>query len=206
MLLSLDDIQSFKSLSSSINEAKALLPFVQEAEEFDIVPFLGQELFNALKTDFEASPSLATYADLFNGSTYTYSDRSYTHQGIKAVLAYYSYARYVANSNTVSTKYGLVVKENEFSSPVSEKTLARRISQAQSGAAVYQERVRLYLIHHVDDFPLWHGSRARKKGQVRLTSIGGNSSRIGRTYNNCSGSGSSSNDCGDDYVDSGYVE
>ncbi len=142
--------------------------------------FLGQELFEALKDDYEASPSLATqkYYDLYHGSTYAVNGRNYTHQGIKAVLAYFTYARYVAASGLQSTKYGLVQKENEFSSPASSAAVARIIAQAKSGAIVYQERVRLFLNEKKSTYELWYGAHKRRKGQVRISAVGGTSSRV----------------------------
>lgn len=177
MLLTLSQLQQFKSLTSNLNVAKSLEPYILEAEQFDLRPFLGDDLYLDLVADFEASPSLETYSDLYNGSQYTYNDRSYQHDGIVSVLAYFTYSRYIANANIHSTKHGVVQKNTEFSEPASEKTIARLIGQAKSGAVAYQERVRLYLNHHSDSIPLWYGSGKRRKGQIRIHAIGGNSNR-----------------------------
>ena len=79
-LITLADIQALKPISVNINETKALKPFILEAQEFDLKPFMGDAFYIALMTDFDASPSLSTYSDLFNGSTYTYDGETYQHE------------------------------------------------------------------------------------------------------------------------------
>jgi hypothetical protein len=185
-IITLSQIQDFKQLTSNITEAKQLTPYIDEAQEFDLRSFLGDELYIDLVADYEASPSLETYSDLYNGSTYTYSGKTYKHEGIVPVLVYYAYSRYLANSSVHSTKYGMVQKTNEFSQPASEKTLSRLIAQAKSGAFVYQNRVKLFLSHNASSYPLWYGSKKRT-GALRISPIGGNSTQKSKypTTNEC---------------------
>ncbi|MFA9276669.1 MAG: hypothetical protein ACEQR4_02310 [Rhodoluna sp.] len=61
-------------------------------------------------------------------------------------MAYYTYSRYLMDSGVNSTPYGIVQKTNDYSQPTSEKTIARKISQAQSGAKAYWERVQQYIL------------------------------------------------------------
>lgn len=178
MLITLEQIRQFKGITLNLNTAKQLDPYIQEAEEFDIRPFLGEQLYIDFLEDFESSPSLQNtyYADLYNGSTYTYQGDKYKHEGLIAVMAYRVWARFVNYQNVNSTKYGIVKKTNDFSEPASDKTISRIVGQAQSGAVMYQERVKLYLDHHSDNIPKWKCSNKRKGGSIRLTAIGGNSS------------------------------
>jgi len=184
-LITLSQIQQYKSITDNLNTVKSLDPYIQEAEQFDLRAFLGEELFLALVEDYEASPSLATaiYADLYNGKTYTYSGRTYKHEGLVPVLAYYTFARFAAMSGTHSTKHGFVTKQTDFSEPASEKTIARMIGQAKSSAMVYQDRVRLFLSHNSESYPLWHGSGKRTKGQLKIIPVGGNSAP--KFYDDC---------------------
>lgn len=197
MLLTLAQIQPYKSITQNIAIAK-LEPYIMEAQDIDLRLFLGDELYIELVNDFEVSPSLATqiYNDLYNGKTYTFGGRTYKHEGIVPILSYFTYARYVANSQVTSTKYGVVQKKNDFSDPLSEKTVSRLVQQARSQGIVYQERVKLFLDQNVFDYPLWRGGRNRRKGSIRINAVGGNSSRKDRLkycsgcenivyYNNC---------------------
>jgi hypothetical protein len=174
-LITLADIQALKPISVNINETKALKPFILEAQEFDLKPFLGDAFYIALMTDFDASPSLSTYSDLFNGSTYTYNGETYQHEGIKNMLIYYAYARYINNAQTNVTPYGVVNKLTQDSEKVSEKTLARLVGQAVSGAKVYEQRVKEFLIRNLTSYPLYKCvTNNNRTGGLRISAIGGN--------------------------------
>ena len=209
-LITLEQLMEFKSITANLNVAKSLLPYVYEAQEFDLRPFLGEQLYLDLLDSFDASPSLEEqhFADLYNGSVYTdTSGKRRSHQGIVAVLAYFTFARFIENANLHSTKYGFKVKENEFSSEPSEKAIARRIAQARSGAIAYQERVKRFLDDYAEDFgDSWQRGTKRRRGQLRITAVGGNSKDV--KYNKCIRISTSVIDsgCDDDYVDSSYVE
>lgn len=185
LLISLSDIQQYRSITANLDATKSLEPYILDAQEFDLRVFLGEQLWIDFLEDFEASPSLTKYADLFNGTTYTYSGRKWKHEGLKAVLVHYTYYRYVLNSQIQSTKFGLVVKKNEFSDPAPENKIARIANQAKSAAITYQERVKLFLDFNYATYPLWKFGYQRKKGQIRLTGIGGNSSRDLVRCNRC---------------------
>jgi hypothetical protein len=173
--ITVSDIQELKPISSNVSELKALKPFILEAQEFELRPFLGEEFYIAFKDDFDASPSLSTYEDLFNGVTYTYSGKQYQHEGLKAMLIYYAYARYLSNSQSHSTAFGMVQKVNENSQPISEKTLTRLVSQAVAGAKVYEQRVKDYLIRNSATYTLYECvNKNYRSGGLRITSIGGN--------------------------------
>jgi len=124
-LISLTDIQELKGISSNVNIVKQLNPFIIEAQEMELRPFLGDEFYLALLAD---APTFANYGDLFNGVDYTYNGHQYRNDGIKPMLIYYAYARYLNNAQSIITPNGIVSKENNNSTPVSEKTTARLVS------------------------------------------------------------------------------
>jgi hypothetical protein len=154
-LININEIRSVKTISLNTNEVAQLTPQILEAQDFDLRPILGDEFYFALVEDFEASPSLQVYAALFNGCNYTYNGRQYSHEGIKAFLVYATYARYIANSNVIATPTGMMHKVNQFSEHVSEKTIARLVEQARSGAEMQKIRFVDFLNRNVNDYPLW---------------------------------------------------
>src|SRR5690554_260257 len=111
-LITISDIQAFKPISNNIDVSKKLNTFIREAQEFDLRPILGDEFYLAIVADFEASPSLVTYSDLFNGVTYTYGSNTYQHDGLKSVLVYYAYSRYLNDVQINQTAFGAVIKTN----------------------------------------------------------------------------------------------
>lgn len=165
-LITINQIRAVKSISLNTNEVAQLTPQILEAQDFDLRPILGDEFYFALIEDFEASPSLEVYADLFNGCTYTFDGKQYTHEGIKAFLIYSTYARYTANSSVIATATGFVHKNNQYSEQVSEKTISRLVEQARSGAQVHLDRITLYLDRNNELYPLWKVNCKQNKRYV----------------------------------------
>lgn len=179
MLLTLTQLQGFKSICSNIDQAKSLEPYIKEAQMFDLRPFLGDALYADLLADYEASPSLQKYDALYTGGSYSHAGYTYENPGLVPVLAYYTYARYVANANSISTRTGIMVKKNDFSDPASDKTIARLVDQARSGARSYLDQVELFMIRNSKDYPLWRAITQRKS-KMRISGVGGNSTdRLG---------------------------
>ena len=176
-LITLTDIQAFKPLSSNTNTDKKLNPFIQEAQEFELRPFMSDQFYAELIVQFLSSPQFpnSAYADLFNGSTWTNGSETYTNPGIKSMLVYYAYARYLNKSNTNSTAFGMVGKNNPDSTPLTEKTLSRLVGEALSGAKAYENRVKFFLDCNSTDYPLYKCVKTNKKtGALRISSAGGN--------------------------------
>lgn len=177
-LITILDIKDFKPLSGNTDTSKKVDPFILEAQEFELRPILGDEFYLDLLDDFNASPSLTKYNDLFNGSRYTCGTIQYENPGLKSVLVYYSYARYLNNSNTNSTPFGMVEKLNSDSKSLSEKALSRLVSQAVSGAKAYEFRVVDFLRRNSEDFPLYRCEKDNgKTGGLRISSVRKGSTR-----------------------------
>jgi len=179
-LITITDIQEYKPISSNSNSSKKINPFIQEAQEFELRPFLSDQFYNELLTQFQSSPQFpnSAYDDLFNGSTWTSGNRTYTNPGLKVVLVYYAYARYLNKSNTNSTAFGMVGKSNPDSTPLTEKTLSRLVGEALSGAKAYENRVKFFLDCNSSDYPLYDcGEVNHKTGGLRLSAAGGNGNK-----------------------------
>lgn len=195
LLITSDQIAPYRAITANISSVKDLEPYIREAQEFDLRLFLGEQLYLDLMADFLASPSLQKYGDVYNPKQYTYGNFQYQHDGLIPVMAYFVYARYVANAGTKSTKNGLVIKKNEYSDPISGQERGRLISAAKSAATVYQERVKLFLDFNYSTYPLWRFGTQRKKGSIRLTAVGGNN-KLGQYRRACIHCGYPFGQCG----------
>lgn len=182
-LITLSDIQAVKPISANVEVTTKITPNILEAQELDLRTVLGEELYIDLLQDFAASPSLVHYADLFNGATYVYNTRTYQFQGVKMVLIYFFYARYLTNVQQTSTPYGEVNKTNQFSTYSDAKVLAAKIAQAKSAALVYQDRVIEFIVRHRSDYPLYRGfaDRSEERSGISISGIGGNQ-KVGSSY------------------------
>lgn len=156
LLISATDFTPFVDISDLTVKTKKLDIYIQQAQFVDLKEILFQEFYYDLLNDFTASPPLQKYADLFNGSTYEYNGRTYTHKGLVPVLVYFAHSRYVINKNNTDTGYGLVQKTNDYSVPSPEKVINRLSDNSKSMAFSYLAPVILYLDHHITDFPLWY--------------------------------------------------
>src|SRR3989304_7812542 len=174
-LITYADIAPYKHITSNLASGKFSM-YLLEAQEFDLRPLLGTELFIDLLEDAEASPAFDIYSDLMNGSTYTKNEKKFKHEGLIPVLAYYTYSRYLQSSGANSTPFGMVQKTNDFSQPSPEKTIARLVSQAQSGAKAYWERVQRYILDNqtADFLNLYRCDTNNTSGQgIKIRAVGG---------------------------------
>ena len=170
-LITLANIQAVKSISLNINESKQLTPYILEAQNFDLRELIGDAFFLDLVTDFLANPSLSIYSLLFNGGTYTYGGETYHLDGLKLYLIYSTYARYLSNSNVISTASGLVHKTNQYSESVTEKTISRLVSQARSSAVFCENNIKDYLSRFKSNYPLYKQEK-QKSTAFKIRNIG----------------------------------
>jgi hypothetical protein len=171
LLITLANIQAVKSISLNVNESKQLTPYIQEAQNFDLRELLGDEFYLALLADFVASPSLVDYSFLFKGGSYVHGNDTYYMDGIKQYLIYCTYARYLSNSNVISTATGLVHKTNQYSERVNETTIARLVSQSRSGATFIENNIKDYLRRKSSDYPLYKRVTEKSTG-FKIRNIG----------------------------------
>lgn len=171
-LINVQDIQAFKGITSNLKLQKDLDPHILEAQEFDLRPFVGESFYLEIVAQFPTLPS--PFDDLWNGVKYTYQGDEYQHEGLRAVLVYHSYARYVSEGNIHSTPAGFVKKTNNFSESVGEKTISRLISQARAGATAHESRVLDYLIRNKTLFPDFKcpGTKNKHKAGVKFRNVG----------------------------------
>jgi hypothetical protein len=89
--------------------------FIREAQEFDFKPLVCEDFYYLLLKNKEIDP----YDKILIGQEYLYDDKTYYHQGLEAVLSYFTYARFILKSAAVSTSHGIVQKTTPNSQPLS---------------------------------------------------------------------------------------
>jgi hypothetical protein len=180
-LITITDIQDFKPLSKNTDTKKKVDPFIQEAQEFDLRPFMGDEFYLKLVSEFKALPTPfpdPNYKNLFEGNIWSKNGKTYENPGLRAVLVYYSYARYLNKANTNSTAFGMVQKENPDSTPITDRTIDRLVGQSMNGAKAYLNRVEYFIKCNTELFPEYDcGVDLQKSGAIRISAAGGNGSK-----------------------------
>jgi hypothetical protein len=120
-LITRNDIARYRQISKTPNDAK-LNEMILDAQLLDLQPLLGENLFNKIL----ALPE--DYTELLDGCVYEKDGISYTNYGVKMVLAYFTYARYLMFGSVTDTPYSVVEKLNSESRP----------AEASSKKSIYQ--------------------------------------------------------------------
>lgn len=149
-------------------DANRFDPFIVEAEELDIRPFLGDALFKDMVDGLASSPQEEIYTDLLNGKTYTCGSYTIDFKGLSQALQYYAYARYLGNSDITHVKTGAVVLDGEFSQRPTKVDIQRKIDQARSSAGTFLEDARKFLNEKSTTYPLWNCNGDVRRGGAVL--------------------------------------
>jgi len=167
MLIDKTEVRNHREISRGVRDEK-INPFIEDAENLDLKPLLGDKLYFALI----AAPTDARFVDLLDPKTYTYNDNTYQHQGLKKVLSIFSFARYQIHGSFTDTGFGFVSKKTQDSEPVSETQKRNLYTKERQTAVAYFNEVALFLSRNSDIYPEWNsGSVSRALGSIRITKI-----------------------------------
>lgn len=145
-------IQTFEvgELARECNtEDATILRFIREAELNDIRPSLGDSLYMAVKED----PT--KHEMLLNGGTFEGCDGDRSFVGLKTALAYYTWARLAKSSLHHLTRFGFVVKNDDYSHQAEWKERQVAYNDAFSIADRYMKEC----IDYIQATPEVYGAR-----------------------------------------------
>ncbi len=130
-----------------------------EVEEKELRDLIGL----ALLQDLQANPATIYNAKLLNGDSFTnYIGQTVNHKGLRYVLAYLNYSRYIGESAINDTYTGVVVKKREESELLSEGGIRRLQEQARNQALTEWSVIKDYLNCSSINFPLWLYTRSKQ--------------------------------------------
>lgn len=151
------DLDNYKYVADSVKNMTVWPQFVSEAQLFDLKSWLGDALLAELEAQFVAGTLTPVNIILLNGGTYIYKTKSYIFQGLKAAIIYYAFARYTNRSAVNYTAAGIVMKDSDLSTPVSDKVIQRLETEARLMADAIRDEVTVFLNRNYLDYPLWGG-------------------------------------------------
>ncbi|WP_129714670.1 DUF6712 family protein [Pedobacter sp. SYP-B3415] len=164
LLITTADIREIRPIAQAIDDINKVEPFIAEAQQVELKDLLGVEFFYAVL----ASPD--SYQTLLSGGTYNTSQgHAIAFNGLKTVLAYFSYARFLMNDNMKHTNAGFVNKVNQFSQPASQSQITAKYQDARSMAFSHWSDVILYLDTNRQQYPLWRSGCTTKTNNIRST-------------------------------------
>jgi len=164
-LITLADIRVVKSIALNIHQEKELVPYILAAQNFDLQKFLGDSFY------LDLVANIGNYNTLFNGGQYTYNGVTYVLNGLKDLIVYYTYARYVNNSNIIATPTGFVNKTNPYSEQVTEKTIARLVENVRNEAVFIEDNIKNFLDRNNSDYPLWLKCKINSNFRVKIRQV-----------------------------------
>ncbi len=134
---------------------KQLLAYIVEAEQMLVKPILGDTVFMTLKknilqinyTDTNEEDNLDVYRTLLHGGHYTDADKTeHYFLGLHTAIAYYVYAQNIMVGDFQSTRYGMVVKNDDYSQHLSSKERSDAYNNALEVANRYMQECVDYCI------------------------------------------------------------
>jgi hypothetical protein len=163
LLITRSDIAQYRQLSKTPNNDK-LNEMILDAQLLDLQPLLGENLYNKII----ASP--ADHEELLTGGIYEHDGISYTNYGLKMVLAYFAYARYIMFSSVTDTPFSVVEKLNPDSRPAEVSSKKTIYTLNRDAAMQLWQNVRNYLIR--TKHPDFKCGNTNLSGVLRFTKIG----------------------------------
>jgi len=163
-LITRSDIALYKQISKTPHDDK-LNEQINDAQLLDLQPLIGERLYNKIM----AEP--ADYTDLLNGGHYEHDGVTYTNNGLKMVLCYYAYARYVMFGSMIDTPFSFTEKLNDNSRPVEASNKKTLYTLNREAAAQLWGNVKNYLVRtNNPDFNHCHAPV--RTGGMKITKIG----------------------------------
>ena len=159
MICRTENIKIVRPIAANISEYNRIVPYIEEAERLDVMPYIGVSLYKQLD---EIKPPHIPYfindiggrVDISKKILYHilcggyYTDNcgvEQWHGGLIKAISYLAYARCIMQHQVNVTAFGVVFKESQFSEPIDEKTLIRAARTAEKTGLEFLRQVREYL-------------------------------------------------------------
>jgi hypothetical protein len=147
-LLTYSQQASIKAISA--NNESQYAQIEKEVEDQELLRLLGPAFLYAIQT------TPANYANILDAKSYTNGDNeTVQHKGIRYVIAYMVYSRYLGISFVADTFSGFVQKTRQDSEALSEGAIRRLQEDNRMIAMTAWDGIREYMDLNYEDYPLW---------------------------------------------------
>lgn len=157
VIITVQDIGLYRPLAKEIPQDR-ILPYIIEAQQFDLKKLLGDALFLdfMLKFDQSGDPKYTVYQELLNGKVYSYGGIDIEHPGLIGYISYCTLVRFFNNNQINATKYGLVRKNVDQSTPLDPKEIAVAVAELRSNSLAFQTDILKFLTTNGTSYPLYN--------------------------------------------------
>jgi hypothetical protein len=163
-LLTYSQQQLIKPFSQ--NNSEKYKQIADEVENFELKKLLGIKFLQAI----QATPS--DYSKVLD--SYTFQDTnedSLTHKGLRYVIAYFNFSKYLGMSDIADTFSGFVTKSRNESEPLSEGRIKRLQEENRQIALTEWEVIKYYLDLNYEDYPLWDSIYSKKVFRPKIIGL-----------------------------------
>lgn len=137
-----------------------------EVEELELKKLLGAAFLQAI----QAAPG--DYTILLAGGSYTNSyDEAVAFKGIRYILAYMNFSKYIGESYIADTFTGMVRKRREETEGLSIGEIKMLQADAREMAMQEWELLKDYMDLNSELYPLWHCARTKKVYRPKFTGV-----------------------------------
>ena len=166
-MITATEIREYLQLSKNVKDEE-VAKYVVEAQELDIKPFLGEKFYYDFITNYLTNTD---YTKLFEGGTYSPDSDGYlvSFTGIKKLLCYYTYNRFLVGNNEQLTRTGFVEKATPQSLAIDHANLLKKSSAILTTANQFKESTVNYIEKNVDLFPLYPKKQTYDVNKTGLT-------------------------------------
>lgn len=171
-LLAASDFSVIREISTNINDAR-ILPYVREAQHNDMLNFLGKDLYYAFLIDQVANVWATTkYQELWDGATYTSGSNTVYNYGMKLMLLYFSYSRFLKNQDIQVTSYGVrILSDGDLSEREAKEQIRTKSREAYSTGLIYQKQCRGFIDDNPSAFALFASEPNIKEMSVKMFKV-----------------------------------
>jgi hypothetical protein len=164
LLLSWVEQQSFRKFS--LNSENNYAQIASEVESLEVDKLLGSAFYQAVS----ATP--ANYTSLLAETEFTRADGSkIKHKGLKYVIAYLNYAKYIGESHVTATATGLRQKTTPDSEHASTGEIKRLQQEYREIAFNAFNLIREYLSLNTTTYTLWNIDSDKKVQKPNFYSV-----------------------------------
>ena len=169
-LLSFAEQQIIKKISA--NKADVFDQINNEIENTEIRDLIGKDLLYALQVDNELySPSEWT-TNLLDGCVFLgIMNNNVKHRGLKFVIAYFNYSKYIGQSFATDTFSGFVQKTRTDAQNLSEGQMKRLVEDNRKIALSEWDVTREFLIQNSNHYPTWYYGLEKQPFVPKIDSI-----------------------------------
>lgn len=133
-LITPEEVGKYGRPLSVRTDADKLTAYIVEAEQMNVKPVLGDELFLSILEKGEEDEILAL---LLSGGTYEHDGKVYSFAGLKAAMSYYVFAKYLMVGDFNATRFGVTMKDDSYSTRISSAERSNAYSDTLEVANCY---------------------------------------------------------------------